>query len=886
MFLIKPHNLHLQNYYSSLGIDTCKPSFSWQLEGDGRAEQQTHYRIVVAQREEALELSEEAVWDTGKVESANQLGIAYEGNQLTSITGYFWKVAVWDQDGQVSWSEAQFFYTGYLHGECWRAAWIGTGKNKPFYARSEFKIDKPVKRAFALVSGLGHFKLYMNGSKIGNHEMDPGWTNYRESIQYVGFECTDQIRDGLNAIGLSIGNGFYSGDPGGRHFYTMDKGYEPYGTELMVIGELHIEYEDGTKAHICTSDEGWTVRDSATTLANVYGSENFDARLYPAGWNDLGFNDSGWEHAVCLIPPTGSLRYQNQPPIVVKHIYDTVLIEEPREQVYVFDLGQNMSGMFEIYVSGPAGSKVTIKPGELRKEDDTVATPWDIVTYSEYTLAGTGEVEVWKPDFSCYGARWVQIEGCTRDIADRSKPFIHDVKGHFVTSASMDAGELETDDPRITKLAQIILKAIESNLQSVHSDCPTIEKLGWIETAHLMGPSIMYVKHVDELWLKITRDMIEAQTEEGLIPDIAPEYSKFEGPFRDSIAWGSSIVIVPELLLQTYGNRTAIIEAYPSMKRYMGYLKTKETQDGLIGHGLGDWGIAPQTGGDYIENVETAIYFYDYELMAKYAEMLGYPEDAAHYSSEAERIKSNYNRLLLKSINGEQYFAYFKQDGTHDPVNQVIQAIPLFFDLVPEQHHQDIEAALLQAASSNQLLSGEIGLRYLFGALAGMKRNDIVYQMMMQPEHPSYIRFVEKGETALPEFWTDDARSRNHDMMGHILEWLYKDLLGISSRKDAYKEINIAPLYSTSVRQIKGRYKSVRGLIEVEFSHNSNGSQLNVLIPPNTTAFVKVPLNSSNEELFENGQRLDYKLVIEEGINYALVSIQSGKYLFNTTGNR
>lgn len=886
MVSIKPYNLHLQNYYSPLGIDAGNPLFCWQLEGCGRAERQTHYRIVVAHSEEAFETPDETVWDTGKTASAEQLGIAYEGKPLRSTTAYFWKVAAWDRDGQVTWSQPQMFYTGYLHGESWRANWIGTGKSKPFYVRGEFMPGKPVKRAFALVSGLGHFKLYMNGSKVGNHEMDPGWTNYRKSIQYVGFDITEQIREGTNALGFSVGNGFYSGDAGDRHFYTMDKGYEPYGTELMAIGEWHIEYTDGTKTCICTGDDGWKIRDSATTLANVYGSENYDARLYPGGWDDVGFDDANWERASCLSPPAGLLRYQNQPPIVAKHIYDPVMIEEPREQVYVFDLGQNMSGMFEIYASGPAGSKVTIKPGELRNEDGTVATPWDIVTYSEFTLAGTGEVEVWKPDFSCYGARWVQIEGCTRDSGDRSKPFIHGVKGHFVTSASLDVGELETDDPRITKLAQIIIKAIESNLQSVHSDCPTIEKLGWIETAHLMGPSVMYVKHAEELWVKITRDMIEAQTEEGLIPDIAPEYSRFEGPFRDSIAWGSAIIIAPEILLQTYGNQTAIIEAYPAMKRYMGYLRKMETKDGLIGHGLGDWGIAPQTGGDYIENVETALYYYAYVLMAKFARKLGYPEDAAQYSLEANRIKSTYNRLFLKSINGENRYAYCKLNGTHDPANQVMQAMPLYLDLVPEQHRQDIEDALMQASASNRLLSGEIGLRYLFGALAGMKQNDIVYQMMMQPEHPSYIRFVEKGETALPEFWTDDARSRNHDMMGHILEWLYKELLGISSRKDAYKEINISPLYSPSVRRIKGSYRSVRGLIEVEFSHAHDGSKLCVNIPPNTKASVKMPLNALDDELFEGGKKMDFKPVTEQGLHYALLSIHSGQYSFHTTGKR
>lgn len=881
---MRPYNLHLHNYYSPLGIDTDRPSFSWQLEGNGRAERQTHYRIVVARSGEALDSLDEVVWDTGQVESSDQLGIVYEGEPLDSATAYYWKVAVCDQDGRVTWSQSQLFYTGYLSDESWRAGWIGNGSSKPFYARSEFIIDKPVKRAFAFVSGLGHFKLFMNGSKVGNHEMDPGWTNYRKSIQYVGFDITEQIRDGVNAIGLSVGNGFFLGDAGGRHFYTMDKGYEPYGTELMALGEWHIEYEDGTKDYICTREEGWKVRHSATTLANVYGSENYDARLYPAGWDDYGFDDSDWSPVICLQPPSGKLDCQNQPPIVVKHVYDTVLIEEPHDQVYVFDLGQNMSGMFEIYVSGPAGSKVTIKPGELRNADGTVATPWDIITYSEFTLAGTSEVEIWKPDFSCYGARWVQIEGCTRDAGDSSKPFIHDVKGHFVTSASADVGQLETDDPRITKLAQIIVKAIESNLQSVHSDCPTIEKLGWIETMHLMGPSVMYVKNVEALWLKTVRDMIEAQTEDGLVPDIAPEYSRFEGPFRDSIAWGSSIVIVPEILLQTYGNQTAVIEAYPAMKRYMSYLKTKERREGLIGHGLGDWGIAPQTGGDYIENVETAIYYYCYVLMSKYAELLGYHDDAAHYGGEAERIKHAYNDSLLKPIHGEQQYAYCKLNGIHDPANQVIQAMPLYLGLVLDQHLADIEVALLQATSSNQLNAGEIGLRFLFGALSGMQRNDIVFNMMMQPEHPSYIRFVEKGETALPEFWTDDARSRNHDMMGHILEWMYKDLLGISSRKEAYKEINISPMYSSSVKHIKGSYHSARGLVEVEFSHNSTGSKLSVSIPPNTTALVKMPLTTSDHELLESGQKVDYTLKVENGVSYALTSVDSGYYVFQTTG--
>lgn len=879
---MKPVRLKIMNYYSPLGIDTSVPVFGWQLDSDKRDQCQSYYRIILAEREESLERCEDLLWDSGKVNSSEQLGIGYQGQPLRSVTTYYWRVAVWNQHGAMSWSDTQSLFTGYLDDEAWKAKWIGDGGAKPFYARMRFGAEGKVKRAYALVSGLGHFKLYMNGEKVGPGEMDPGWTNYNKSVQYVCLDVTSQIREGDNVIGLSVGNGFYSGDAGDRHFYTLDKGYELYGSELLAIGEWHIEYEDGSVLHVWTENENWRVRASATTLANVYGSENFDARLYPAEWYSLTFDDSSWGNARCLTPPNGKLVSQNQPPITVKAIYDTTKIEEPRDQVYVFDLGQNMSGMFEIYVSGPAGSKVTIKPGELRNEDGTVAAPWNIVTYSEYTLAGSGEVEVWKPDFSCYGARWVQIEGCTRDDSDTSKPFIHDVKGHFVTSASMDAGHFETDDPRINKLALIIVKAIESNLQSVHSDCPTIEKLGWIETASLMGPSIMYVKEVEALWLKITRDMIEAQTEEGLIPDIAPEYSRFSEGFRDSIAWGSAIILVPELLLKWYGNRTAMTEAYPAMKAYMRYLRSKEVEGGLINHGLGDWGIVPQSGGDYIENVETAFYYECYKRMAQYATMLGLDRDASHYAAEAERIKEVYNAELLRWIPDESRYSYCRRNGEFDRLNQVIQAIPLSFGLVDEKYRSDVEASLLNAAVARQLRSGEIGLRYLFRALAGMKRNDIIYDMMMQPEHPSYIRFVEKGETSLPEFWTDEARSRNHDMMGHILEWLYSELLGISSITDAYKEINIAPLYLDSVRDIRGSYQSARGMIEVHFSYDQTGSQLSVSIPPNTTALIKIPLLSFGDRLYESGQEVDYKRVTEQGKHYAVTSILSGAYRFRT----
>ena len=874
---MNPIQLQLQNYYTPLGIDTPEPIFSWQLKSKGRGQRQTRYQIIV-ERAGQPGKERELLWDSGQVLSSKQMGIRYAGQPLQSLTSYTWKVGVWNQEDCESWSEPAPLVTAYLQPDSWRGVWIGSGSAKPLYLRREFEVKGPVQRAFVLVSGLGHFKLHANGRKVGTHEMDPGWTAYDSSIQYVCLDLSDYLVQGRNALGISLGNGFYAGDDGGRHFYVKDKGYQPYGSELMSICECHIEYTNGVVEQLY-SDDSWLTRESATKLANVYGSEDYDARTYPHGWDQPGYEDKDWVRAQRLAPPDGKLVCQNQPPVIVKQVYQTIAVDEPKPGVYVFDLGQNMSGLFEIYVSGPSGSTVTVKPGELRHPDGTIAAPWDIDTHSRYTLAGEG-IETWRPDFSCAGARWVQIEGCTRDGADPDKPVIHEVKGCFVTSAAADSGGLETDDPRIGRLAEIITKAIESNLQSVHTDCPTIEKLGWIETAHLMGPSIMYVKHVEQLWLKIVRDMIEAQTDEGLVPDIAPEYSRFEGGFRDSIAWGGALVLVPAMLDEMYGTQTAIHEAYPAMRRYMSYLKARETDIGFIGHGLGDWGIAPQTGGDYIENVETALYYHLTMQMVQHAELLGEDEDADFYRLEAEKIRQVYNTRLLAPVRPDDSYAYCKLDGTYDALNQVMQAMPLALGLVPDEQRNDVEEALLEATASRQLRSGEIGLRYLFRALADMGRHDIVFDMMMQPEHPSYIRFVDQGETALPEFWTDDARSRNHDMMGHILEWLYKDLLGISSVVQAFGTIRIAPFYSERVRQIRGTHHSVRGPISVTFGHDDRAVTLEVKIPANTSARVRIPLPWPDSELTESGRVCSGPILIEGDTRYVEVETGSGHYSY------
>ncbi|MBU7595731.1 family 78 glycoside hydrolase catalytic domain [Metabacillus halosaccharovorans] len=887
---MKPVHLRIMNFYEQLGINVTHPFFSWQLESNERGKWQRAYRLLVSETAEHVARYIGDVYDSGKRQTDDQLNIPFQGEPLKSCRRYFWRVCVWDEQDHTQWSEVQSFVTGFMCKSEWTAQWIGMDTVHSFYARKPFACSKKVKNAFAYVCGLGQFVFWLNGKKVSDHVLDPGWTHYDKSIQYVTFDVSELLKE-ENVAGVSVGGGFYSGEAGDRHFYIQDKGYQSFGHPVLIC-EIHIEYEDGTK-EVVASDSSWQVRQSATLLANVYGSEYYDARLYPDGWSTPSFLDNEWSVPYAMIAPKGSLMPQTQPPLIIKKTYDCVHISEPKQGVYMFDLGQNMSGQFEIFVSGRPGDCVTIKYGEFLKEDGTAGAPWEINTVSQYTLKGTGDIESWKPEFSYAGGRWVQIEGCTRNKREIDKPYIHDVKGHFITSAAEDVGEFKTDNAQDNDLHHIIVKAVESNLQSVHTDCPTIEKLGWIETAHLMGPSVMYNKDVQTLWGKIVKDMMDSQTEDGLIPTTAPEYERFETIFRDSPVWGASIVIVPYLLYEWYGVKSSIEIAYDSMKRYLAFLKTKEVNGCFLSHGLGDWGIGPNQG-ECAENVDTAVYYWMYDIMVKHANLLQKENDAIYFQKEALRIKTQYNKELLvinQVTNQYVYKAY--GNGKEVRVTQANQALPLYVGITPDEKKEEILNTLLTACESNKIRSGEIGLRFILQVLSEYGGNNKVRAMMTQKEHPSYFRFVEKGETSLPEFWTDEARSRNHDMMGHILEWMHQQIGGISLVEPGFKRVKIAPFIPIDMKKSECHYDSIRGRIASKWEKKEESFILCVQIPPNVTADITIPNLFGQDPVLYEGETVIYKhnewladsqvfsILSDQSDNaFAILTTGSGSYKF------
>ncbi len=833
----------LKNFYEPIGIDRA-PVVMWEYKGDA-AFSQVSYRVTVSG-------PCGTIYDSGSVRSKKQ-SCPCDGIKLSSHTKYKYSVEACDEAGQKA-SCRSSFVTGII-GE-WDAGWISSGEGRAFRAVRDFRARGQVSEGYCSVTGLGQFVLCLNGKRVGDHVLDPGWTDYNKQVQYVTFDVSELLRDGENRFEAEVGCGWYIADQGGRHHYTAGfHGYRDFGRVLPFIFELTVRYEDGTEEKLL-SDTDWSVSPAATTLSNIYGSEDYDARLEKT---------AAWSSAVTLSDedaPGGVLTAMSHPPIKIARTYEAVSAV-PKNGGVVYDFGQNMSGLFEIAVEGKAGQRVKLTPAEKLTADGDVLPSCN--SYLIYTLGGSG-VERWMPRFTYSAGRWVKVELFGEDD---EVPRLLDIKAHFITSSAAQAGSFSCSDKRVEKIMNIIERAMDSNLGHVHTDCPTVERLGWLETSHLMAPSVMYYRDAETLWTKILRDARETQYEEGeeeadltlphfkygagMITSVAPRYARFVhagdmGSFWDIVPWGSTVILGELQRRRFHGEGEFAADAYESAKRYLSYLERQYDDyekiygrgDGahFLCHGLGDWGVL-RVGTEARENVETAFFFHDLCVMAEEAKALGRNDDENRFRRIAERVREDYNSALLIKSEQTGDFFYRMYGDTEGRLVQTVQALPLYFGLVPEDRRESVTRSFLRSVSGRKIESGEIGLRYILGLIGQLGESDIVFDMMMQPEHPSYIRFIDKGETTLPEYWEDDARSHNHDMMGHIYEWIYAYAAGITS-EDGFETVRVAPRPPQAITELCCSYHADTGMISERLTLD-DALRMELVIPPNVTATVSLP---------------------------------------------
>ncbi len=756
--------------------------------------------------------------------------------------------------------------------------------------RKEFEIRKKLVRAVVHISGLSEYELTINGRKVGDFLLTPGWTDYRKTVLYDTYDVTVLLHSSANAIGIMLGNGMYNIQPHPVRYVKFLNSFGP----LKAIARLQLEYADGTTTIIAT-DDSWQVAPGPVTYSNVFGGEDYDANKAEAGWNKPLFKPgSQWQPALITAGPGGTLKGLScaAPPVKVIEVLQPVNVTKLKENIWVYDCGQNASMMPRIRVTGEQGAYIRIIPAELldsngyadrRSATQDGARP----AWWQYTLAGKG-VERWKPKFFYQGARYLQVELFAAKGSSRL-PQVKTLEDQIVHSSSTPVGTFECSNSLFNRIYQLVRWAQRSNMMSLMTDCPHREKMGWLEENHLNGPALRYNFDMALLFRKTMNDMADAQLDNGLIPNIAPEYF-IAGPpdltngFRNSPEWGSSFIIVPWQQYLFSGDISLLVRYYDRMKKYVAFLSAT-AKNNIITVGLGDWyDIGPkEPWGSQLTPVSftaTAIYYYDNWIMARIAQLLGKKTDADAFGKKAEAIRTSFNK--------EFYQPDLRRYATG---SQTANAMPLFLGLADPQNRSGLLAAVVAdiRAKNNGLTSGDVGYRFLLKALAEGGRSDVIFDMNNQSERPGYGYQLKMGATSLTEKWNagvGNFGSQNHFMLGQINEWFFNDLAGISCDADGagFKKIIIRPAVTGDITWVKSSFATMSGVITAQWKKEGSRLRMDVTIPANTSAVIYVPAKNA-DCVSESGKRASaarsvkfYKY--ENG--YSIYEAGSGTYRFTS----
>ena len=870
---------HLRCEYleNPLGIDVASPRLNWLMRSDERGQRQSAYQVLVATTPELLQQDHGDLWDTGRVESDQSIQIVYAGNPLASHVRCWWKVRVWDKDGKpTAWSTPAFWSMGILDPAEWQAKWLAYTKDLPFDAewpqsapspvfRKSFEINRPIRSATVSVCGLGFYELHLNGGKVGDHVLDPAFTRYDKRAPYVTYDVTDRLKQGQNAVGVMLGNGWYNS--GANDAWNSNTA--PWRDRPRMLLQLRIVSDDGSVQTV-VSDGSWRATIGPVVRDAIRNGEAYDARLEMPGWNAPGYDDSSWAAAEVVAAPKGVLRAQMLPPARVMESIAPVSIAEPKPGVFIVDMGQNIAGWAQLKVAGPAGARVVMRYGERLDAQGQL----DVRSIAEhvhsgpfqtgvYILKGKGD-EVWEPRFTYFGFRYIEVGGFP------GKPTLENFRGRIVHTAFHDAGSFECSNDLLNKVQLLTLRSYRGNfVDGYPTDCPHREKNGWTGDAHLAAEQAMYNFDNAAAYEKWMNDFKDEQRPDGNLPGIVPTFG-WGYQWGNGPAWDSAYVLIPWYLYEYCGDARVLAEHYDGMRRYVDFM-TAKANDNLVSHGLGDW--VPANTDTPTVVTSSGYYYCDARIVARAAAILGKTDDAKRYNDLADAIRRSFNKTL------------YKGGGVYANGSQTALSCSVYQGLVESKEKDRVIAELAANVKrcNDHLDTGILGAKYLFHALSDNGRHDLAYRIATQTTAPAYGDWIRRGATTLWEDWGDGA-SRNHIMFGDISAWFYETLGGINvdPRQPAFKHVIIRPQPVGDLKWVNAVHESLYGTIACRWRIEANGLAVNVTIPPNTMAEVYIPA-PSEQAVTEGGQPASKA----RGVRFrrmeagaAVFELLSGKYEF------
>ncbi|MDW5592748.1 glycoside hydrolase family 78 protein [Conexibacter stalactiti] len=907
---LRGERLRCERLVDPLAIAAAAPRLSWiaapagEGGGAGRGARQTSYRVRAAATRAALLAGEQLIWDSGRVVSGDALAVAWGGRPLAPGERVVWDVTLWDQHGEAGprsvpasfaaapeeWGGAQWIG----HGHPWAEHTPASGAElDPLHnmgmtsalLRTRFALSgAPVVRATAYATARGLYRLRLNGARVGDHELAPGWTDYRRRIHYQAFDVTDHLRDGDNALGVELGEGWYAGYVG----WMMKKAGGHYGQRPSALVQLVIEHADGTLTRI-VSDASWRGTRGPRLYSDLQHGERYDARDAERGWDDSGFDHSRWQAVVVHAPPERAL-LQPQPcePARVTRELPAVALSEPQPGRWIFDLGQNMVGWARLRAAGPRGTTITLRFGEMLAADGTLYAE-NLRTAAQrdtFVLSGdpSGGAESFEPAFTVHGFRFVEVSG----LAER--PRLEDLTGRVVHSDAPWAGAFACSDELLNALARNAEWGQRGNFLSIPTDCPQRdERLGWLADTQVFAATALRNMDCTAFLAKWLQDVRDAQADDGAFPDVAPLPPDYDVLSHGAPGWGDAGVIVPWLVWQASGDRRVLEQAYPSMERWMAHIAEGNrdyVRRNALYNSYGDWLNVDAVTDKAL--LATAYWALDARLLAEIARDLGRMErEVARWQALHARVAAAFRATWLDG------------DGRlrSEVATQTACLLALHAELLDGEAQRAAVAAQLAddvLARGRHLSTGFLGTGLLCPVLTEHGYAELAYDLALADTAPSWGAQVRAGATTTWERWdgwseadgfaSPNMNSFNHYAFGAIGEWLHRHVAGLDQEPGSagWAHVRIRPFPDPRLSWARAEHASPRGPVRSGWELVDDELALDVEIPPGARATVHVPA-ADPAQVREGGRPLaDAPGVVLAGAadGRVLVEVPAGRYVF------
>jgi alpha-L-rhamnosidase len=851
--------LRCESSVDPLGVDVPHPRLSWVLDEKSSARdlKQVAYQVLVAPSLTELQKDRGTLWDSGRVATSSQNNIVYGGRALRFGQQCFWKVKVWGSNGLAGWSKPARWEMGPMVAGDWLGRWISDGKVAPtsdadFYKdnpnplfRREFGVKGQVSRARLAIAGLGYYEASLNGTKVGDHVLDPGWTRVEDRVLYSVYDVTRQLAKGENCLGVMLGDGWYNPLPL-RLFGSFNLRNHLTVGRPRVIAQLQIEYKDGSSEVVAT-DEAWRVGEGPLLRNNVYLGEVYDARKEQTGWDRAGFDDQRWRNASAAVGDVGRLISQSQPPIRVTSTWDSVKMTSPKPGVFIYDMGVNFAGWVQLKTDLLAGNEVRLRYGELLSKDGSLNPFTSVAGQIKYKRKETGESvggpgapevavqsdtfiakggkETYTPKFTYHGFRYVEVTGLPAPVP------LSSVRAMRLNSDVESVGNFECSNTVLNDIQTMCRRTFLSNIFSVQSDCPHREKLGY--GGDIVATSEAFMANFDMagFYAKAIRDWSDSAEADGMFTDTAPSM----GIQYCGLVWAMAPVLLADQLHQYYGDQEIGATEYAAAKRWMDLIEAKYPR-GIVTDGLSDHeGLAETPSAPLV----TPHYFQTANLMAKTAARIGKAADSLHYAA------------LAKSIQRVYVAEFFDETtGRVGPGTQTSQSVGLYTDIVPESSRSKALVYLVDEIhkAKDHLTTGILGTKYMLQVLSEAGETELAYKIATQSDFPGWGWMLKNGATTLWEHWdfSDNTFSHNHPMFGSVSQWMMNWLGGIQPDSSAvgYDQIVIRPQTPKGLDWVDSSYRSVRGQITSNWKRVGDSVRFEIEIPPNSSAGVVLPSGS------------------------------------------